>query len=158
MHDVSWYGSAPVQVGLLFACAVGSVVVLVGWPLLWVVRKVRRQSPFHAVSRGTIVLGWFVQLGAFVLCAATLWVLRFLADATPMPYYHCLNAGPWIVAGLTLAIAGCAFLLVRAATRELRHRSLSRAGLCLQCVGAATACLWIAFFAYWACLPIALAS
>jgi hypothetical protein len=149
-----WYGSAPVQVVLLAACTIGSLLTLLGWPAIWVARRIRRLPRDANATRGPIVICWFVNFVALAMCAATLAILRFLADALPSTYYGWAAIDLWILAALTAAIVVFAVVLIRKAFRQPPDEAQSRWSRVLYWVSAVTVCLWVPFFVYWTWGPL----
>jgi len=154
MRELPWYGSLPVQVPLMFACMLGSVLAIVGWPAAWLVRKIRNVPRPPESRRGPIITSWFVHFVALGMCVAILALLRFLGDTSPSTYYRWAEIDWWILAGLTLGIGWFAVSLIRTALHERRAKRLSRPGQALLWITAVTACLWIPFFMYWTWGPL----
>ena len=122
MQEVPWYGSAPVQVTLLLAATLGTLWTLAIWPAAWAIRKFRRMPRRGPPSRKEIVMGDVVNLSALGdVPVALLATMRFLGDASPSPYYTATEVNLWILAALTLPIAGFSVLLVRSSIRGTGH-------------------------------------
>jgi hypothetical protein len=149
MQEVPWYGSAPVQVTLLLAATLGTLWTLAIWPVAWVIRKFRRMPRRGPPSRKEIVMGDVVNLSALGMCGALLATMRFLGDASPSSYYTATEVNLWILAALTLPIAGFSMLLVRSSIRGTGHWGRTRIEGASEWISAATACVWVVFFVYW---------
>jgi pimeloyl-ACP methyl ester carboxylesterase len=154
MRELPWYGSAPVQVPLLLACTLGSLLTIIGWPAVWAARRIRKLSPGNQARPRAIAMGWVVQLVALAMCVTTVAILRFLGDALPSDYYGWAEIGLWIVAALTMVIGWFAVLLIRAACRENGEKQPSPWDRAFYWTTAVTACLWIPFFVYWTWGPL----
>jgi pimeloyl-ACP methyl ester carboxylesterase len=149
MHEIPWYGSAPVQVTLLLAATLGTLWTLAIWPAAWAIRKFRRMPRRGPPSRKEIVMGDVVNLSALGMCGALLAIMRFLGDASPSSYYTATEVNLWVLAALTLPIAGFAVLLIRSSIRGTGHWGRTRLEGASMWVSAATACVWVVFFVYW---------
>jgi pimeloyl-ACP methyl ester carboxylesterase len=151
MRELPWYGSAPVQAPLLVACMLGSLFVLVGWPVAWAMRRIRRLPGGRQSRRRTIVTGWMVNFVALAMCVSAVSILHFLGEAAPSGYYRWAEIGLWVLSTLTLGLAGFALLLIRAA-----HRAdwPSRGARVFFWITAVTVCLWVPFFVYWTWGPL----
>jgi hypothetical protein len=81
-------------------------------------------------------------------------MLRFLGDASPSASYKSTEVGLWILAVVTVPVAGFSCLLVRDCIRAESVEGRSRWELASSWVAAATACLWVLFFTYWTWGPL----
>jgi pimeloyl-ACP methyl ester carboxylesterase len=149
MHEIPWYGSAPVQVTLLLAATLGTLWTLAIWPAAWAIRKFRRMPRRGPPSRKEIVMGDVVNVSALGMCGALLAMMRFLGDASPSSYYTATEVNLWVLAALTLPLAGFSVLLVRSSIRGTGHWGRTRLEGASTWVSAATACVWVVFFVYW---------
>jgi pimeloyl-ACP methyl ester carboxylesterase len=149
MQQVPWYGSAPVQVTLLLAATLGTLWTLAIWPAAWAIRKFRRMPRRGPPSCKEIVMGDVVNVSALGMCGALLAIMRFLGDASPSPYYTSTEVNLWIIAALTLPIAGFSVLLVRSSIRGAGHWGRTRLEGASTWITAATTCVWVIFFVYW---------
>ena len=154
MQEIPWYGSAPVQVSLLLAATLGTLWTLAIWPAAWAIRKFRRMPRRGPPSRKEIVLADVVNVSALGMCGALLATMRFLGDVSPSPYYTATEVNLWIMAALTLPIAGFSVLLVRSSIRGIGHWGRTRIEGASTWVTAATACVWVVFFVYWTWGPL----
>jgi dienelactone hydrolase len=149
MHELPWYGSAPLQVALLTMGTIGSVLIIVAWPMASVVRKIRKLPRNAQIPRRQIVTAWIANLTALAMGVALVAILRFLSDAAPSRYYAWVEIAWWTLAALTLPIACFAVLTIRAGIRMRRRAPLPGWRQISHWVTATTACSWTLFFTYW---------
>lgn len=154
MNRLPWYGSAPVQVTLMWAAVLGSFWTLALWPAAWGIRKFRRMPRRGPPDRPTIILGWMVNLSALAMFLAVLGFLRFLGDASPSGYYKLSEFGLALLALLSLPVAAAGVLMMKSNVESIGARGRSRWEGASAWITGGSACLWFLFFVYWTWGPL----
>ena len=154
LGKLPWYGSAPVQVTLMLAAALGSFWTLALWPAAWGIRKFRRMPRRGPPDRPTIVMGWIVNLSALAMFLSVLGFLRFLGDASPSGYYKLSELGLVLLALLALPVAAASVLLLKSSIESTGARGRSLWEAVSVWITGGSVGLWFFLFVYWTWGPL----